>query len=156
MARRVGGHADGEAADGVGQLDQFAGVGELPGAGVRILGRIAPERHQILDARLAQRHQDVGQLQAGVGNANQMGHRVEPGGVQHARNQVEGALPRLRPSPVGDRDERWFERLELTDGAGQRGQLLVVLGREELEGVRRAGRQELRDPRHDAAPVPRP
>ena len=42
MARRVGGDTDREAADGVGQLDQLGGVGELARAGVGVLGRIAP------------------------------------------------------------------------------------------------------------------
>ena len=41
MARRVRGHADREAADGLGQFDQLGGIGQLPGAGGRILGWIA-------------------------------------------------------------------------------------------------------------------
>ena len=77
-----------------------------------------------------------------------MRHGIELGRVQHARDQVEGSLPRFRPTPVRDRDERGFEWLQFTDGTGERGQLLVVLGREELEGVGRPGRQEIGNPCH--------
>ena len=63
-------------------------------------------------------------------------------------HQVEGALARLRPAPVGDRDERRTERLRARDGAGQGGQLGVVLGREELEGVGLPRRQQVGDPGH--------
>ena len=148
VAGRVGRHADGEAADGAGQLHQLRREGELTGAGARVLGRVATERHQVLHAGLAQGDEDVGQLQAGVGHADEVGHRVELGRVQHARDEVEGALARLGAAPVGHRDERRLQRLQLADGAGEGGQLLVVLGREELERVRRAGLQQLRDAGH--------
>ena len=125
-----------------------AGVGQLTGPGVGIGRGVAAQRHQVLDAGLAQRDQDVGQLQPGVRHADEVGHGVERGGVQHAAHQVEGALARRRPAPVGHRDERGAERLELADGAGEGGQLGVVLRREELEGVRLPGRQEVGDPGH--------
>ena len=76
--------------------DQLGRVGQLARPGVGIGGRVAAERHQVLDARLAQRHQDVGQLQPGVGHADEVRHRVEACRVQHPRDEVEGALPRLR------------------------------------------------------------
>ena len=135
MAGRVGGHPDGESADGAGQLHELRGVGQLAGAGGRVLGRVAAERHEVLDAGLAQRDEDVGQLEAGVGHADEVGHGIEPGGVQHARHQVERALARFCPAAVGDRDERGLERLQLADRAGEGGELLVVLRREELERV---------------------
>ena len=65
MPGRVRRHPYREAADGPGQLDQFDGVGQLTGPGLGIGGRVAAERHEVLDAGLAQRDQDVGQLQAG-------------------------------------------------------------------------------------------
>ena len=52
VAGRVGRHADGEAADGPGQLDQLRGVGQLAGPGVGVLGRVTAERHQVLDPAL--------------------------------------------------------------------------------------------------------
>ena len=121
MPGRVGRHPDREAADGPGQLDQLDGVGQLTGPGLGIGGRVAAERHEVLDAGLAQRDQDVGQLQPGVGHADEMRHRVERRRVQHAAHQVERALPRGRAAAVGHRDEGGAERLELADGAGQGG-----------------------------------
>ena len=99
MAGRMGRHADREAADGAGQLDQLGGVGELAGAGVGIGRGVAAQGHEVLHAGLAQRDQDVGQLEAGVGHADQVGHRVERRRVQHAGDQVEGALARLPRRP---------------------------------------------------------
>ncbi len=111
MSGRMGRHADREPADGPGQLHQLGGVGQLPRAGAGVRRGIAAERHQVLHARLAQRDQDVGQLQPAVGHADQVRHRIERGGVQHAAHQVERALPGGRATPVGHRDERGAERL---------------------------------------------
>ena len=156
VARRMGGHADGEASDGPRQLHQLGGVGQFTGPRIGILGWIATEGHEVLHPRLAQRHEDVGQLQPGVGHADDVGHGIEVGRVEHAGHEVDRALPGLSPAAVGDRDERRFEGLQLPDRAGQRGQLLVVLRREEFEGVGGAGRQQLRNQRHDDAPPHRP
>ena len=47
MARRVGRHADREATDGPGQLDELRGVGQLARPRLGILGRVAAERHEV-------------------------------------------------------------------------------------------------------------
>ena len=57
MAGRVGRRPDGEPADGPGQLDELGRVGQLARARRRVLGRVATEGHEVLDAGLAQRHQ---------------------------------------------------------------------------------------------------
>ena len=53
MAGRVGRHPDREAADGPGQLDELDGVASSPGRR-RAPGRVAAERHQVLDPGLAE------------------------------------------------------------------------------------------------------
>ncbi len=105
VAGGVRGNTDGEATNGPGQLHELSGVGQLAGAGRRVLGRVAPERHQVLDPGLAERHEDVGQLEPRVGHADDVGHGVEVGRVQQAGHEVDGALPRLGPAAVGHRDE---------------------------------------------------
>ena len=64
---RVGCHPDGEAADGPRQLHEIRGVGQLADGGVGVVGRIAAQGHEVLDACLAQRDQDVGQLEPACG-----------------------------------------------------------------------------------------
>ena len=92
MAGRVGRHPDREPADGPGQLDQLDGEAQLPLDGVRIGRGIAAEGHEVLDPRLAEFDQDLGQLQPGMGHADQMSHRGQAGRPQHADHQVMGAL----------------------------------------------------------------
>ena len=91
VARRVRRHPNGEPADGPGQLDQLYRVGELPrrvGAG----HHVAAQGEDVLHPGTAQRDQDLGQLEAGVGDAHEVRHRDEGGGVQHPGDQVLGAL----------------------------------------------------------------
>ena len=153
VAGGMGGDADREAADRPGQLHELDGVEELAGPGRRVGRGVAPQGHEVLHARLAERHQDLGELQPGVGHADEVGHRGEGGGAQHAGHQVVGALARLPPAPVGDRHERGRQGLELAQGADQGGLLGVVLGREELEGVGGTPLEHLRDQGHDQAIV---
>jgi len=86
------GDTDGEATDGAGEMHELGGIGELARSGVGVLRRVAAERHEVLDARLAERDKDVGQFQARMGHADQVRHRVEPCGVQHPGDDVKGAL----------------------------------------------------------------
>ena len=148
VAGGLGGHPDGEPADGPGQLHQLRGVGQLADGGVGVGRRVAAQGHQVLDARPAQLDQDLGQLEAGVGDADQVGHRHQVGRPQHAGDQIDGPPPRLRPAPVGDRHERRAERLELAQGGDQRGLLGVVLRREELERVGLALVEQVGDAGH--------
>ena len=99
-------------------------------------------------------HQDLGQLQPGVGHTDQVGHRHQGGGAEHAGDQVEGPLARLGPAPVGHRDERGPEGLEVAQGPDQRGLLGVVLRREELERVGPPLVQQVGDPGHGRTSLP--
>ena len=60
------------------------------------VGRVAAEGHQVLHAGLAQVDQDLGQLEAGVGHADEVGHGDEVGGPQHPGDQVDGPLAATR------------------------------------------------------------
>jgi len=71
--------------------------------------------------------QDVGELEPGVRDTDEVRHRVERRGVQHAGDEVVGPLARDAPTPVGDGDERGVEGLEVAQGLGQDGVLHVVL-----------------------------
>ena len=92
MSRGMGGHADGEPADRPGQLHQLDGVAQLTGPGPGVRRGVAAQGHEVLDPRLAERHQDLGQLEARVGHAHQVRHRVERGRAQDPGHQVVGAL----------------------------------------------------------------
>ena len=148
MAGRMGGHPHREAADGPGQLDQLGGVAELAPDGVGVGGGIAPQGQKVLDPGPAEGHQDLGQLQSAVFDADEVGHGREGRRPEHAGHQVVGPLARLPAAPVGDRDERRGQRLQLPQGPDEGGLLGVVLGREELEGVGGAPCQQVRDPGH--------
>ncbi len=145
----MGGHTDGEATDGPGQLDELDGVQELTGASRGVGGGVTAQGHEVLHARLAEGHQDLGELQSGVGDAHEVGHGGQRGGAQHARHQVVGTLARLPAAAVGHRDERRRQGFELAQGPDQGGLLGVVLGREELERVRGTALEHLRDQGHD-------
>ena len=92
MSRRMGRHTYGKSADGASQLHQLDGVSQLALDRPRICGRVTTERHQVLHTRFAELHQDLGQLQTGVGHADEMRHRRQGGGAQHPDDQVVGAL----------------------------------------------------------------
>ncbi len=68
--------------------------------------RITAQGEEVLHAGPAEGHQDLGQLQAGVLDTDEMGHGGERRRPQHARHQVVRPLARLAPAPVGHRDER--------------------------------------------------
>ena len=53
---------------------------------------IPAQGHQVLHAGLAEVHQDLGQLEPGMGHADQMGHRCSRCGVPHPRHQVVGPV----------------------------------------------------------------
>ncbi len=131
----MGRHPDAESADGPGQLHQLDGVDELTLGRVGIGRRIATEGHEVLNPGLAEVDQDLGQLQAGVGGADQVGHRGQRGGAQHPDHEIVGSLARRTTAPVGDRHERRTQRLQVHQSFDQAGVLGVVLGREELERV---------------------
>ncbi len=133
MAGRVGGHPDRESANSPGQLDQFEGVGKLADASGLVGGWVTTKGHEVFDTGLTKRDQDFSQLQPRVGHTDQMGHWSERGCMQHARHQIDGALARFGAASIGNRHKRRIEWLELVQRLGQGGQLLVTLGRKELE-----------------------
>ena len=73
---------------------------------------VAAEGHQVLDPRPAVAHENLGQFEAAVGDADQMGHRGERSRVEDAGHQVERAPTRLAPAPIGHGHERRGQRLE--------------------------------------------
>ena len=93
----MGGHADREAADGLGQLDQLEGVARARPRLGGLDGRVAAERQHVLDAGLAVVDEDLGQLEPAVGDAGEVRHGRERRGAQHADHEVVGAPARLRP-----------------------------------------------------------
>ena len=122
---------------------------QLALGGLGVGRRIPAEGHEVLDARLAELDQDLGQLQPGMGHADQMGHRRQGGGAQHPDHQVVGALARRPAAPVGDGHEGRPQRLQLQQRLDQAGVLGVVLRGEELERVRPPGGEQIGDPGHD-------
>ncbi len=154
MPGGMGCHPDRESADGPGQLDQFDGVGQLALGGFGVGGRITAQGHEVFDARLAEVDQDLRQLQPGVGHADQMGHRCQAGGAQHPDHQIVGALAGRPTAPVGDRDERRPQRLQLQQRLDQTGVLGVALRGKELERVRPPGGEQVGDPGHDQSVGP--
>src|SRR5664280_188695 len=149
MAARLGRHSHRETADGIGQLDQLVGVVQLarslPGPG----GRVPSQRHQVLHTGRPVGDEDLRQLQPGVGHADKVGHGHQGGGAEHPGDQVEGALARLGPSPIGHGHEGRPERFEVAQRLDQRGLLCVVLRREEFERVGPALGQEVGNPSHN-------
>jgi len=130
----MGGHADCEVAELSDLLDQIKGVDVVAGCvTVPLLGRVAAEGEDVLDALgpiVGEHGDDVG---AGVALACEVGHRRDRRLPAHPTHQVGGLGACTPTGSVGDADEVGREVLELGDGPAEAEPPGLVLRRKELE-----------------------
>ena len=115
----------------------------------QLIGIIAAEGEDVLDALGPVVDEDVADVGAGVPLAGEVGHRGDGGLAPHPRHQVGGACPGASPGAVGDADEVRCQRFEFGDGAPEAQPAGLVLRGEELERDRRACSEKVGDPCHE-------
>ena len=77
MALGMHGDADREVPELAHQLDEVGRMREFSGREVQVLGRVAAEAQDVLDAGRAVARHDARQLVAGMRRAREVGHRGE-------------------------------------------------------------------------------
>ena len=116
----------------------------------RVPGRVAAEREDVGDPRLAVHPDHVGELGHRVPDRREVGDGDEVGLADDALHDPDGPVPRRPARPVGHGDER---RTELGEHGGRTPETLLgglVAGRVELDGERHPRGGGRLDPLHDA------
>ena len=133
---RVGGDADFEVGDLLQPRHQVGRIGVAAGVGpVAILtfGRVATQRHDVLDTSLPIGACDVVYFFPCRPDAGQMCHDLHSGGALGLKGDLFGERPGRPAGPVGYRHKVRAVHLQLVQGLQYRRNALGVTGRKELE-----------------------
>src|SRR5438067_658415 len=142
MLFRKRGDADTEIPERLDEFHELVGVCETFGmrdpVGVRVSGRVAPQREDVAHPRRGVLPDHVTQFERRVVHGSEMAHWRQRRLGRDALSNANCAISRRSPGSVRDRDKGRLQRFELTDRLPELPLAGVGLRREELERKRAA------------------